>query len=384
MKPVVIFLACLAALSTLAFAQESSPATPTTATSPVAYVYVSSSPTSGKFDINAYRADSTGRLTPVIGSPFSADVQYMSLNGKWLFGTNGSFIYSFRIESDGAVQQVSMINAAAHNPSPSSGPTSLFLDHSGATLYDGDTYAYGTGSNAYQSFSIDQTTGQLNYLALTPDGGTTVGSVLSFTGSNVFAYSSGCYHGSPEIFGYRRNSNQTLSPLNINPAIPSASSGNEFYCPYLAAADLTNHVAISMTPTQFYSSVGQPQLAVYTQTSTGNLTTTSTSANMPKTSVTQINDLWMAPSGKLLAVAGTTGLQVFHFNGAYPITHYTPLLTSNPISQVFWDNANHLYALSRSKGKLYVFTVTPTSYSQAPGSPYTIVNPQNIIVLPKS
>jgi len=90
----------------------------------------------------------------------------------------------------------------------------------------------------------------------------------------------------------------------------------------------------------------------------------------------------MAPSGKLLAAAGNTGLQVFHFNGSSPITHYTGLLTNAPIDQVFWDNANHLYALSRSAGKLYVFTVTPTAHSQAPGSPHAITNLQNIVVLP--
>lgn len=380
------FLTCLAALCALSFAQSSTPqagSVSSTTTTTDAYVYVSSSPTSGKYEINAYRADSTGRLTPVLGSPFSADVQYMALNGAWLFGTNGTYIYSFRIESDGAVQQVSMINAAKHNPVASGGPTTLFLDHTGANLYDGDTYAYGTGSNAYQSFSIDQSTGQLNYVAITPDGGPNAGTVLSFTGGNVDAYSSGCYKASPQIFGYKRTTNHTLSPLSITPAIPAAPSGEQ-YCPYLAAADPTNHVAISMTPMSFYAVVGQPQLAVYTQTTTGNLTTTSTAANMPKTSVTQVNDIWMAPSGKLLAVAGTTGLQVFHFNGPYPITHYTPLLTSSPIDQMFWDNANHLYAISRAKGKLYVFTVTTTTYSQAPGSPYSIVSPKNIIVLPKT
>lgn len=383
MKRAVTLFACLTALSMLALAQDSTPTAAPATTSLAAYVYVSSSPTSGKYEINAYRADSTGRLTPVLGSPFSADVQYMALNGAWLFGTNGTYIYSFRIESNGAVQQVSMINAAKHNPVASGGPTTLFLDHTGASLYDGDTYAYGTESNAYQTLSIDQSTGQLNYLAITPDGGPNAGTVLSFTGTNVFAYSSGCYKASPQIFGYKRTTNHTLSPLSIVPKIPAAPSGEQ-YCPYLAAADPTNHVAISMTPMSFYAVVGQPQLAVYTQTTTGNLTTTSTAANMPKTSITQVNDIWMAPSGKLLAAAGTTGLQVFHFNGANPITHYTPLLTSSPIDQVFWDNANHLYAISRAKGKLYVFTVTPTTYSQAPGSPYSIVSPKNIIVLPKT
>jgi hypothetical protein len=105
---------------------------------------------------------------------------------------------------------------------------------------------------------------------------------------------------------------------------------------------------------------------------------------MPQASVGTVTDLKMAPSGRLLAVGGTAGLQVFHFNGASPITHDTGLLTKSPVDQFFWDNANHLYAISRAAGKLYVFTVTPTSATQAPGSPYTISGPQNIAVQPKT
>ncbi|HTW32385.1 MAG TPA: hypothetical protein VMD76_11950, partial [Candidatus Sulfotelmatobacter sp.] len=82
-------------------------------------------------------------------------------------------------------------------------------------------------------------------------------------------------------------------------------------------------------------------------------------------------------------VGGTSGLQVFHFNGAKPVTTYTDLLTKEAIGQVFWDNHNHLYALSPATGKLYVFTVTPTSYSQAKGSPYTITGAESLQVLPK-
>ena len=90
-----------------------------------------------------------------------------------------------------------------------------------------------------------------------------------------------------------------------------------------------------------------------------------------------------SPSGKLLAVAGTKGLQIFHFDGANPITHYTYLLTTDSIDQISWDNENHLYAISQSAGKLYVFTVTPVSFGQAPGSPYAIASPEFIAVLPK-
>ena len=112
---------------------------------------------------------------------------------------------------------------------------------------------------------------------------------------------------------------------------------------------------------------------------------------MPVSLISYVSDIKMSPSGKLLAVAGnagvvagTGGLQVFHFNGANPITHYTGLIARDEIDQIFWDNDNHLYAISHSASKLFVFTITPTSVIQAPGSPYTITNPQNITVLPKS
>lgn len=379
MKPFTAFVACLLlTFATLAFGQgpDNQPAT-----SPVAYVYVSSPSSTSYGLINAYSANSSGQLTPVSGSPFPAYVSYMALNGAWLFGTDGTYIYSFSIASDGALSQTSSINATSYNPYQSGGPGTLFLDHTGATLYDGDTYAYGTGDSAYQAFSIDQNTGQLNFLQLTPDGGENAGTVMSFTASNVYTYSSGYYHDSPDIFGYKRNADQTLTALSISPKIPAAPKGQ--YDPYLAAADPNNHLAIALTPYDSYTQTGPTQLAVYTQTSNGNLVTNSTSSNMPATAVTQVIDYWMSPSGKLLAVGGVGGLQVFHFNGANPITKYTGLLTKDEINQMFWDNHNHLYALSPKAGKLHVFTVTPTTHGEAPGSPYTIANPQNVIVLPK-
>jgi WD40 repeat protein len=128
---------------------------------------------------------------------------------------------------------------------------------------------------------------------------------------------------------------------------------------------------------------GPPQLATYTADGSGNLATKSTFWNMPEHGVKYVTDIWMSPSGKLLAVAGTAGLQVFHFNGSHPMKHYTGLLTKDEVDQLFWDNDNHLFAISRSAAKLFVFTITPTNVSQAPGSPYTITNPQDITVLPK-
>ena len=64
------------------------------------------------------------------------------------------------------------------------------------------------------------------------------------------------------------------------------------------------------------------------------------------------------------------------------MTHYTGPLTRAPINQMFWDNNNHLYAISHNAGKLFVFTITPTRHGRAPGSPHTISSPADVIVQP--
>ena len=353
--------------------------------SPVAFVYVSSAVGKNSYEISGFAAASNGKLTRVSGSPFSADVQNMAVNGKYLFGTNGIEIYSFSVASDGALTEVGSIDAQQFNQPVAGGPNALFLDHSGATLYDEDIYGNNGANNTYQFFDIEKATGQLNYVGMTRAATTQFWEPLSFIGNNVYAYGSYCYRFKADIFGFRRNYDGTLTELNIHPKIPAAKNGS-FYCPYLATADPTNHVAISLQPlnANSWQPDGPPQLATYTADGSGNLTTKSTYSNMPTSAVNSVLDIEMAPSGKLLAVGGTAGLQVFHFNGSNAITHYTGLLTTDEIDQFFWDNDNHLYAISAKSGKLFVFTVTPTNVSQAPGSPYTIRQPMNIIVLPKT
>ena len=352
--------------------------------SPVAFVYVSSSPSANNYEIDAFAADSSGKLIPVAGSPFAADVQSMAVNRQYLFGSNGIDIRSFSIAPDGAIQQVASINAQQFNGYNCGGPVDLFLDHSGTTLYDVDFYGNICANNTYQSFGINDSTGELTYLGASSPS-TQFGVPLSFVGNNMYGYGSNCYHFSASIYGFQRNNDGTLTNLSINPPTPVAKQG-DFYCTSRAAADRTNHVGIAVQQLngQSWQADGPPQLATYTADASGNLTTTSTYLNMPKHAVNRVTDIKMSPSGKLLAVAGTTGLQVFHFHGSNPITHYTGLLTKDPVDQLSWDNHNHLYAISRSTGKLFVFTITPTTFRQAPGSPYTITNPQNITVLPKT
>jgi hypothetical protein len=380
------------ASTVLASAQAaSSPTAIQASSSPVAYVYVSNYVNStGNNRVNAYAAGANGALTPVAGSPFHDNVGELALNGAWLFGVEatgssaGQTIDSYSIATNGAI---ALKNQTAVNDS-GGGVTSLLLDHSGSSLY----VNYYTTNNDCLSYSIDQSNGALTYLS-TYHQGPGAGCPMSFIANNEFAYSSSCYHFTPSIFGAKRSSDGILSPLSINPALPTPPPGAGF-CPYVgAAADPFNHVAVAVTPVQggFGNNDGATQLAVYTADSSGILTTNSTYLNMPKTAVVptsggtySVNDYRVSPSGKLLAVAGPLGLQVFHFNGEKQVTHYTGLLTKDNINQLFWDNANHLYAISAKAGKLFVFTVTPTSATQAPGSPHNIPGAGSLIVLPKT
>jgi hypothetical protein len=342
--------------------------------SPAAYVYLSNPAGGGGNQINAYSAAANGALTPIPGTPFPSAGSDMAVNETWLFATDGSNIYSFSIAANGALQQMDSYAAESGG-----GLFSLFLDHTGSTLYTD----YYTTNNDYLSYSIDQSTGQLtpvNDLA----GGPSNNSPLSFIGNNEFGYSSSCYHFEPDIFGVQRASDGALTYLTSTPPYPTAPTG-DFWCPWLAAADPTNHLAVAMQPHNGNWGIEGPyQLASYTVDNSGNLTTTNTYQNMPQVLVgDDITDYKMSPDGKFLAIGGGQGLQLFHFNGANPPTKFTGLLPTHAIYQLFWDNADHLYAISPPAGKLYVLTVTSTGISQAPGSPHSIAKPRGLIVLPK-
>jgi hypothetical protein len=393
----VIFTATLgtaAAFASVTLAQqqpaEAAAAAASASTSPVALVYVASTPkNSSTNEIVGFSAASTGKLTPIPGSPFAANVTAMAVNGKYLFAPNNAtpFIESYRIEPNGTLKFAAQTDYMKADPSSNCGGGGpVFLDHTGASLYmlefDGTVCA----NNVYESFAVNNSTGGLKYLSYASgDGFPQLASAASFIGNNRYAYiaenDSDMYI---ETFGYLRNSNGYLTKLNLNTPFPSSPpSGAASFCPYLAAADPMNHVAFIEQPcSPPGSQSGNPELAVYTASSNGSLTTTSSGKNMPTISMPYVNALSMAPSGKLLAVAGVGGLQIFHVNGASPITKYTGLLTTSTINSVFWDKSNHLYAISESAGKLYVFTVTPTSHIQASGSPYSVSNPVGLIVQP--
>ena len=374
-------LAAICASTVLASAQVTSSPTDsnlTPASTPVAYVYVSTATSGTSGQIRGFSAAANGALTAIARSPFKTNgVNYMAVNGKWLFGTANlnTDIESFSVAANGGLTLKDTYNVTPPGP----GVTSVYLDHTGSTLY-GDFY---TTNNDFLSFAINQSTGQLNEIGDLA-GGPSDNSPVSFIGNNVFAYTSSCYHFGPAIIGVRRNTDGTLAYLNsFSPPFPAEKSGG-FYCPWRAVADPTNHLAAAMEPLNSnWGQDGAWQLASYTVDASGNLTTKSTYSNMPSVLVGNVTNYWMSPNGKFLAVGGSAGFQIFHFNGANPITKFTGRLTSSPIDQIFWDNANHVYAISRGAGKLFVWTVTSGGVTRAPGSPHSIANVQNLIVLPK-
>jgi hypothetical protein len=341
--------------------------------SPVAFVYVSNTPTNGSNQISGYTASPNGALTAIPGLPLVTPAADIVANGQFIFGSDGMNIDSFAIASNGALTQADSLSVE-----PGGGVFNLFLDHTGSSLY-ADYY---TTNNEYLAYSIGAN-GALTYLDNVM-GGPGIGATTSFVGSNEFSYASSCYHFTPSIYGLQRSDDGSITLLNMTPPYPATPTGYYFYCPWQGgAADPTDHIAFAMQLLNGnWAPVGPYQLATYTADGSGNLTTTSTYSNMPSVLVGVVNNYWMSPTGKFLAVAGSTGLQVFHFNGANPITKYTGKLVSEDVDQVLWDNANHLYALGRVAGKLWVFTVTSTGVKQAPGSPYTITGADYLVVLP--
>ena len=385
-------LACLclpAALVPAILAQVTPEVSSSVSASPVAFVYVAAtSKNSSTNHIQAFTAAANGKLTPAPGSPFAEDVTNMAVNGKYLFAStnNGIYIDQFQQQPSGGLTFVRATNILQYNLDDCGRTGVLVFDHTGSSLYDLEQDA-DCANNGMQSFAVERPSGQLKNL-----GGTNytryLSGQISFTGNNEFAYTTTCIPGfQSEYDAFKRLSSGALVSINANLQLP-APPANTAWCVNYDAADPANHVAITMQPGYIpeqpytFNPAGPPQIAAYSVDAEGNLTTTNTRQNMPATAVGTVVSIDMAPSGKLLAVGGTNGLQLFHFNGAAPATRDTGLLVNEEVQQIFWDNANHVYALGLDK--LWVFTATPTSVSEAPGSPYSIGQAVSLIVQPKT
>jgi hypothetical protein len=357
--------------------------------SPVAYVYVAK-----QTHIQGFAVASGGRLTSLPGSPVPGSVSAMALNQKYLFGVgdNGTDVYSYAIAADGALNLVATTNVQQYD-NCAIGLNLLTIDPTGSTLY-----TTSTGCSGYAAFKIDQGNGQLQFVGTsTQEFGY---SKLVLLGNDKYAYELGCWvEDTPENFAlsYQRQSDGFLTLLNENPVPmpPASDPHNDYYCPAVigyqpwtqdlnsAASDGTNHLAIAVQDfnLETFAFKGPVEIATYTADAQGNLTTNSTWSNMVQTAQQDtVSAMSISPTGQLLAV-GAQGFQVFHFNGGAQATAFTALRqATDQFLQFGWDADNHLYALS--PGQLRVYTATPISVTEDPGSPVLIPDASSLVVLP--
>jgi hypothetical protein len=361
-------------------------------TSPVAYVYVAR-PT----HIDGFAAASDGKLTPLPGSPLAnTNVNKLSVTRKFLFGLSGdgTKITKFSIAPNGSIKEVSSTATWHGNPDEVCNDNQdIQVDTTGTSLYSEiNSQSCVDYPGAYTSFHIEPN-GDLQYLGASggyiDDAGQGDVVSLRMAGTGTFAYDGQCEEDEnveSVIDIYKRESNGLLQYVNQDTTPPTDYSGAS-YCAGQVATDSEDHLAVAFQREDdktgdngYYE--GPYFLATYTEDASGNLTTTSSSDNMPEAAVSNnldINTMSISPSNKFLAVGGY-GFQVFHFNGGNPITADSGVLQPNATVEKFaWDKANHLYVLAWNT--LYVYTVTSSGITQAPGSPYSIPEAGGLIAL---
>ena len=179
-------LTCLTPLCAVAALAQTENAQSNSTAAPTAFVYVAR-PT----HIDGFAVSSSGKLTPVPGSPFAnIAVSHLSATTKFLFGSgdNGQDIYTFAIASNGSIKQVAATNPHNYDPSPCTALGPIQLDHTGATLYNYDSNCE-NGSGYTQSFKIESN-GDLQFLA-NAEGAQGGLSQVEVLGNNKFAYQEG-------------------------------------------------------------------------------------------------------------------------------------------------------------------------------------------------
>jgi len=370
----------------------------TPAAAQAAHVYVGT--TKGVY---LYNAASNGSLSLASGSPFSIAGNAIGSNGKYFVSLGTAYLHSYPLASNGAINgQASQINTGSYSGSECGATYGGLFDHSGQDVYV-QRNTQTAECTALQSFKISST-GGLTFLGSTEFNQTftSTPTLITLTGYGGHAFSFAPV-GSCTISTYelgRGSGGVMVFEPGSNQTDPTAQPGWA-YQPLLPkgghAADPTDHLAIAVMAMNGgpCGAVDKAQLASYTAISNGDFDSSNTWQNMPAPLVypTVLN---MSPLGQFLAVGGNTsfsasngtqrpGLQVFHFNGENPITSYSGVLTTAPIDEIRWDNNNHLFALSNSTRKLYAYTVTSSSITAVPGSPYAIAStPNALVVLPTS
>ncbi len=158
------------------------------APAPVAYVYVGTSK-----GINLYNAAPNGKLTLVAGSPFKTTGLMIGSNRKFFITLGTYWVRSYPVKANGAIgAQVSQINTQNYSGRDCGTTNGAVLDHSGQDVYvllnvppDGNNVC-----DAYQTFKIAATSGQLTFNGATAQDNTSppVRNLPTFLANNKFAY----------------------------------------------------------------------------------------------------------------------------------------------------------------------------------------------------
>jgi len=372
-------LALISRLTGIQSAQAQS--TPSTS----AHVYIQiQGPAGAVYGLNA---SSTGQLSTISGSPYKLGTQIIGSTKSQFVTLGHTLLHSYGVASNGAIQsqlsQIPVVNYAGSScggPQPSA--AGALLDHTGKNVYvmiDPD------GCTAYQSYIINSD-GSFTFNGDSELPQNLYGSDLesvtfglpSILGAETYAYAEyGKDSASGDkLVGFRRESSGALQSIQFSETDPTPDPN--FHGP--DASPTGNYIVVQLTPNGSTSEY----LVSYTVDSHGNLSTTNTTRNMPITSLradwntmsvdADRGNSTFSPAGNLFvlyggggtATSGTqyNGIEIYQFNGANPLTLHKKLLTGSPIDQVAWDSSNHLYAISNSDNKLYVFTVTSTSVTE--------------------
>jgi hypothetical protein len=360
----------------------------------VADVYISLDNNNTTYQVYGYAVSSTGKLTAIKGSPFTTPGNMVGSNGSHFITIGTEYVYSSAVAANGAIgEQVSEINTqnytgATCGTQTAGGRTNPVagLDQTGQNVYVPLSSVDAPACNATQTFKVGKT-GTLTFLGATiyAQGGpspTTAGyaTLPSLLGNNKFAFNQlsvtgNCAGG---IRAFARESTGTLNNISFTETDPTPQP-NEYegyLSTSLITADAANHLAIVVNPTTIsdpttkcFGRASEEQLASYTVNSQGDLTSTNTYKNMPVIA-NGAYDVKIDPTGNFVAVALATGVQVYHFNGAKPITPFTGVIaTTNYIFQLGWDDHGHLYAQDGVSGEMHVYNVTSSKVEETKGSP---------------
>jgi len=354
------------------------------AQSTAAHVYIQVQGPAGA--VYGYSASSSGQLTAIPGSPFKPGTAIIGSNNTEFFTLGKTTLRSFAVGSNGAIG--SQVGSAAILDyggnacgSGTGGTDNAVLDHTGKYVYvllqgagDGTCAAYQTYIvNSGGTFTFDGDTEQ----SFESEAGTGLPSIL---GNETFAYANEWDGHYSDDVGFQRQSTGTLQAMQFKETDPALSGTN--YLPSNPDSSPTgNYVVIQLSPNDGGGDSGNPQLGSYTVDSNGNLTTTNTSSNMPTPSIYGENSTFSPDGTMYVLYAGGSGygsgIEIYNFNDASPLTLNTALLTGTGIDQVAWDSSHHLYAISQFENKLWVFNVTGSSVTQADaisiGTPFSMV-----------